>query len=81
VSADATGARIAVRVQDAGSPILKVEYSVRGGPWQLVYPADGLADSLDERYDIRVASRDEAAQIVVRAIDRLQNVTSRAVGR
>jgi sugar lactone lactonase YvrE len=75
---DAT--RVLVEVEDLRSPILTVEYSLRGGPWQAIYPTDGLADSLSERYEIAVASREEAAEIVVRATDRLQNVTSRAVG-
>ncbi|MEZ5317073.1 MAG: hypothetical protein R2752_06695 [Vicinamibacterales bacterium] len=80
VTSDATGGavRLQVRVQDAVSPIQKLEYSVDGGPWRLVYPADGLADSTDERYEIPVASAAEAARVVVRATDLLQNVTSRS---
>jgi hypothetical protein len=73
-------ARVIVRVQDARSPIEKVEYSLRGGPWQVVYPTDGLSDSPVETYEIPVASAAEAADIVVRATDRLQNITSQAVG-
>ncbi len=41
----AAGPRLVVRVRDAQNPIQKVEYSLGGGPWQLVFPADGLADS------------------------------------
>jgi hypothetical protein len=66
-----------VHVQDARSPIQKVEYSVNGGAWQLVYPVDGLADSPDERYDIPVANDAAAAQIIIRATDQLLNVVSR----
>jgi hypothetical protein len=84
VTTDVTGqgetARVIVRVQDARSPIEKVEYSLRGGPWQVVYPTDGLSDSPVETYEIPVASAAEAADIVVRATDRLQNITSQAVG-
>lgn len=79
VSDDGAGATIAVRVRDERSPIQTVEYSLRGGPWQMVYPADGLADSPDERYIIPVASAAEAAEVVVRATDRLQNVASAVV--
>ena len=39
-------------------------------------PADGLADSPDERYEIPLANEAEAARIIVRATDALQNVTS-----
>jgi hypothetical protein len=39
-----TTTRLSVDVRDAQSPIQN-SYSIAGGPWQLVYPADGLADS------------------------------------
>jgi hypothetical protein len=73
------GARIAVRVRDAQSAIQKVEYSIGGGAWQVVYPADGLSDSPDERYEIALAAEADLARLVVRATDALQNVTSYAV--
>ena len=73
------GVRLVLRVRDAISPIQKVEYSVSSGPWQLVYPADGVADSPDERYEIPLASEADAARIVVRATDWLQNVASSTV--
>lgn len=69
-----------VHVRDARNPIQKVEYSKDGGAWELVYPVDGLADSPDERYDIAVANDREAARIVIRATDLLQNVVSQPVG-
>jgi hypothetical protein len=65
-----------LRVHDAQSPILRVEYSIGGGAWRQVAPVDGLADSPDERYDIIVASETEAAQVIVRATDLLLNVVS-----
>jgi WD40 repeat protein len=72
--------RLVVRVQDAHSPIQKLEYSTNGGPWQLLYPADGLADAPDERYELPLGSAAEAARIMLRATDRLQNSASRAGG-
>jgi sugar lactone lactonase YvrE len=81
VSKVAAGARLVVRVRDAQNPIQKVEYSLGGGPWQLVFPADGLADSPEERYEIPLANESDASRIVVRAIDLLQNVTSQSVAR
>ena len=68
--------RLVVRVRDVTSPILKLEYSLAGGPWQLVYPADGLADSPEERYEIPLANDADAARIMLRATDLLQNVTA-----
>jgi sugar lactone lactonase YvrE len=74
-----TTARLVVRVRDGLSPIQKVEYSLSGGPWQIVYPADGVADSPEERFEIPLASEADAARMVVRAIDWLQNATSLTV--
>ncbi len=68
--------RLVVRARDARSPIQKVEYSVDGGPWQLVYPVDGLADAPEERYEIPLAADADVRRVVVRATDRLQNVMS-----
>jgi hypothetical protein len=72
-------ARLVVRVRDAQSPIQKVEYSLGGGAWQLIYPSDGLADSPEERYEIPLANETDAARIVIRATDALQNITAQAV--
>lgn len=81
IARTAAGTRLIVRVRDAQNPILKVEYSLGGGSWQLVFPADGLADSPEERYEIALANESDAARMVIRATDLLQNVTSQAVGR
>lgn len=70
---------LAVRVVDARSPIQKVEYSVGGGPWQLLYPADGLSDSPEERYEIPLTAEMDPSRIVIRATDLLQNTMSQAV--
>jgi sugar lactone lactonase YvrE len=80
-AATGAGARLIVRVRDTQNPIQKVEYSLGGGPWQLVFPADGLADSPEERYEIPLANESDASRIVIRAIDLLQNVTSQSVAR
>ena len=77
VNRSGSTSRLIVTVQDALSPIQKLEYSIAGGPWQLVYPADGLADAPHERYEIPLANDADAARIVVRATDLLQNVTTR----
>jgi hypothetical protein len=80
VSGQGEAARLVVTVLDGQSPIRSLEYSVGGGPWQIVYPSDGLADSPEERYEIPLSSAAEAARIMVRATDLLQNVTSVMAG-
>jgi hypothetical protein len=80
VSGQGEAARLVVTVLDGQSPIRSLEYSVGGGPWQIVYPSDGLADSPEERYEIPLGSAAEAARIMVRATDLLQNVTSVMAG-
>jgi hypothetical protein len=77
----AGAARLVVRVHDAHSPIQKVEYSLGGAAWQIIYPVDGLSDSPDERYEIPLANEADAGRMVIRATDALQNVTSQAAGR
>ena len=74
VTRTAAGPRLVARVHDAQSAISKVEYSIAGGAWRLIYPVDGLADSPDERYEIPLASDADASRIVIRATDALQNV-------
>jgi hypothetical protein len=73
--------RLVVRVRDAQSPIQKLEYSINGGPWQLIYPADGLADSPDERYELPLGADAEASRIMLRATDVLQNSAAQSGGR
>ena len=75
------GLRLTVRVQDARSPIQKLEFSNAGSAWQIVYPADGLADSPDERYEIMLPADADPSRVVLRATDLLQNVASITPGR
>jgi hypothetical protein len=77
----ATPTRIVVRVADARSPIQKLEYSISGAAWLMVYPADGLADSPNERYEITLPGGADPTQVVLRATDILQNVVSVPVRR
>jgi hypothetical protein len=68
--------RLVVKVHDARSAIQKVEYSLGGAAWQLIYPIDKVADAPDEQYEIPLQNEADAARIVLRAFDVLQNVTS-----
>ena len=42
--------------------------------WQLVYPADGLADAPEERYEFSLPAEADLTRLIVRATDLLQNV-------
>jgi len=76
-----TSVRLSVRVQDARSPIQRLEYSIGGGTWQVVYPIDGLSDSPDERYEITLPAGTDPSRVVLRATDQFQNVSSIGVGK
>jgi hypothetical protein len=65
-----------VHVHDAQSALQKVEFVIGDGAWRLLSPVDGLTDSPDERFEIPLASEADAARIVIRATDALQNVTA-----
>lgn len=75
------GIHVLVRAHDAQSAIAKLEYSLGGGRWTMVYPVDGTADSPDERYDIVVATEADLARMVIRVFDVQQNVATATVGR
>jgi hypothetical protein len=41
-------------VTDSTSRVVRGEYSVDGGTWRLIYPADGIADSARESFAVKV---------------------------
>jgi hypothetical protein len=73
---DGAVTRLTVIARDAASAIERLEYSMRGSEWRIVYPADGLADSLEERYEITLPGDVSPADVMVRTADRLQNSAS-----
>jgi SMP-30/gluconolaconase/LRE-like protein len=60
---------------DLTSRIVRGEYSVDGGTWQLIFPADGIADAARESFKVRVAF-DKAGEhlIAFRCADSSSNV-------
>ena len=48
-------AEVTFDTTDLTSRIVRGEYSVDGGAWQLVFPADGIADSAHESFKVRAA--------------------------
>jgi hypothetical protein len=62
-------------VSDSTSRVVRGEYSVDGGPWQLVFPQDGIADSSRESYKIRVTFTKTGEHVIAfRAADSSSNV-------
>jgi len=80
IAATATGVRVTVRVTDAHSGVHRVDYSIGGRGWQAVRPLDGLADSREEQFELTLPEAADAARLVIRATDVMQNVTSVVVG-
>jgi len=76
-----TGTRVAIRVTDAHSGVHRVDYSLGGQTWQILRPLDGLADSRDEQFEVTLPTANDAARLVLRASDVMQNVTSAVAGR
>lgn len=62
-------------VQDAASPIFKVEYAVDGGDWRLVYPKDGVTDARLEAFEVSLAGLTASEHtIAIRAKDTANNI-------
>ena len=81
MSGQGATARLQVRVVDARSPVQALEYSINGRAWITVYPADGLADSPDERFELPLGAGVNAADVVIRASDVLRNTVSQPAAR
>jgi hypothetical protein len=75
VSRDGAKATVVIEVRDSHSPVDRVEYSVDAGPWQRLAPADGIGDSRQARYTLRLDA-EGAGRAVVRASDALNNMVT-----
>lgn len=75
------GARtvISVDVRDDHSPIQRLEFSVDGEQWMPAFPADGIADTRSEHYDLSIDGRIGARGITLRAMDSMNNVSTTQV--
>lgn len=70
-------ANVKFSAHDSGSSVERAQYSIDGGDWLLLLPADGISDAKDETYTF--TANDLAAgehTIAVRAYDRFENVGS-----
>jgi len=62
-------------VVDDHSPVQKVEYSLEGDRWRVVYPQDGIADSRSEEFEIDLGGN-AARSITIRATDAMNNAST-----
>jgi sugar lactone lactonase YvrE len=72
----AEGARttLAFDVNDADSPVARVEYSRDGGlHWTAVFPKDGIADSKTEHYELVLEGDVGENGVTIRASDSMNN--------
>jgi hypothetical protein len=61
-------------VTDDHSPIQRVELSQDGLKWRGVFPADGIADSRQEHYEVALEGTLGERGVTVRASDAMNNV-------
>ena len=57
-------AEVMFDTRDATSRIAKGEYSVDGGPWMLLFPIDGIADSPHEIYKVTVSFKKGGEHVI-----------------
>ncbi len=76
VFADARdGSSLRFTVRDDHSPVQKVEYSIEGDRWRVVYPVDGIPDSRVEEFEIDLAGHG-GRTITIRATDAMNNAAT-----
>lgn len=67
---------IAFDVRDANSSVQKVDYSLDGDRWQIIYPKDGLPDSRVEQFELVLEGDAASRGVILRASDMLNNTSS-----
>jgi len=72
---DGNSLDVAFQVEDSFSSIQEVEYLIRPGQWRVIFPVDGVCDSLMESFKLRLPLPGSAENLVsVRVTDRHHNV-------
>jgi hypothetical protein len=69
------GGRIRFSVSDDHSPVQRVEYSLEGERWRVVYPTDGIPDSRVEEFAIELGGNTGRA-VTIRATDAMNNTAT-----
>jgi sugar lactone lactonase YvrE len=63
-------------VRDEQSPVSRVEYSLDGSRWRVVYPLDGIPDSRVEEFELQVDEEASQKSVIIRATDAMDNSTT-----
>jgi hypothetical protein len=68
-------AQVRFVVRSSASFIYQVEYSVDGGDWQVVYPEDGICDSREEQFSLKLTNLAAGSKVLaVRVSDTTGNL-------
>ncbi|MEJ5370075.1 MAG: hypothetical protein WHT08_17335 [Bryobacteraceae bacterium] len=62
-----------IRAEDSASPIRRAECSVNAAPWTVLEAADGITDSREESFTLRLPAEGGERSVVVRAFDAAGN--------
>ncbi len=78
ISGDSASLRVEARTRT--SDVYQFEYSVDGGVWSVVHPSDGLADSQNEIYEVKIEGLQQGRHsLFLRVVDSVGNLgTGRA---
>ena len=72
---EAQTATLGFTARTIASSIYQVEFSLDGEEWQLVFPEDGIADSKQEKFEIRLENLKRGPHTLrVRVVDRVGNL-------
>ena len=64
-----------VTAQTRASSVFQLEYSLDGRAWVITWPADGIADSENETYEIEIGSLSQGSHgLLIRVIDSVGNL-------
>jgi hypothetical protein len=74
-AASGTPPTVRFTIRDGHSPVQRVEFSSAGDRWRQAYPADGLLDSREERFELALEPG-ARFPVVVRATDALGNIAT-----
>ena len=62
-------------VRDDHSPVQRVEYSLEGDRWRIIYPLDGIPDSRVEEFEIELGEN-AGRSVTIRATDAMNNTAT-----